>query len=86
MEEKRNRANKSNCQELLQNVNQEIKTLNYRLNRIVGTEGSHKILPIGMISEFEAVQDVLIYCKVDLKDQPGQQIVFKMNSKQDPGS
>jgi hypothetical protein len=32
-----------------------------------------------MATELEAVQDVLIYCKVSLQDYVGQQIVFKMN-------
>jgi|LauGreDrversion4_2_1035121.scaffolds.fasta_scaffold357984_1 hypothetical protein len=46
---------------------------------MVGNEGSHKILHVGMPSEFEAVQDVLIFCKVNLHEYIGQQIVFKIN-------
>ena len=34
---------------------------------------------VGMATELEAVQDVLIYCKVSLHDYVGQQIVFKLN-------
>lgn len=73
------RHDEASCQELLQKANQEIKTLNYRLNRIVGTEGTHKVLHVGMATELEAVQDVLIFCKVSLQDYVGQQIVFKLN-------
>ena len=38
---------------------------------------------VGMATELEAVQDVLIYCKVSLQDYVGQQIVFKMNVRLD---
>jgi hypothetical protein len=32
-----------------------------------------------MATEFEAVQDVLIFCKINLHDYIGQQIVFKLS-------
>lgn len=57
-----------NCAELLFKTNREIKSLNYKLMRVVTTdENFHTVLYPNRINDIEVIEQTPIVCKVPVK-------------------
>ena len=48
---------KVDCQDLIFQTNREIKTLNYKLMRIIATESVHQVLFIGRNNDIEIIEE-----------------------------
>ena len=60
-----------NCAELLFKANREIKSLNYRLMRVITTdENCHTLLLPGRVNDLEVIEQTAIVCKVPVKGMP----------------
>ena len=47
---------KADCQDLLYKTNREIKSLNYKLNRIINSEDCHTVLHPNRMNEIEILE------------------------------
>ena len=52
---------------LLQKTNREIKSLNYKLMRIISADDYHTILYPNKNNDIEVIEQTLIYCKVSVR-------------------
>jgi hypothetical protein len=72
------------CAELLFKTNREIKSLNYKLMRVITTdENFHTILHPGRINDVEIIEQTAIVCKVPVKGMTSPlkfSIAFKTSS------
>jgi len=58
----------TNCADLLFKTNREIKSLNYKLMRVVATdENFHTVLYPGRVNDVEVIEQTPIVCKVPVK-------------------
>jgi len=65
---------------MLQSTNRELKSLNYRLNRVITSKASHIELAQYRANEIEVLASTPILCKVSTKSQSAPlrvEIVFK---------
>jgi hypothetical protein len=72
-----------NCQELLVKANLDIKTLNYRLSRIVSSGNVHTQIGYGQHKEIDVIAGQLIYCRVAILGL-SEQLIFTINKKPEP--
>jgi len=62
---------------MLQQANNEIKTLNFRLSRLVSSGNVHQPLYMGQETYLDVIPDQVVYCKVSIKGIKDQ-LVFKV--------
>jgi hypothetical protein len=62
---------------MLQQANNEIKTLNFKLSRLVSSGNVHQPLYMGQETYLDVIPDQITYCKVSIKGQKDQ-LVFKV--------
>jgi len=81
---------KTNCADLLFKTNREIKSLNYKLMRVVATdENFHTVLYPGRVNDVEVIEQTPIVCKVPVKGMLSPVkfvITFKTSSGDNPGA
>lgn len=77
--------NKVDCSELLFKTNREIKSLNYKLMRVITSDDYHTVLQPFRQNDIEVIEQTHILCKVNVKGQlaPAR---FLISFKNDPNN
>jgi hypothetical protein len=63
--QKKEAQNKGDASKLLHQVNREIKTLNYKLSKVITTENYHTLLYASRQNEVECLEATPILCKIE---------------------